>query len=119
MSVTVINIAYLVQMLRIPETEFIGRILEHHPEVGEKGAKLFYVALWKLLIDARSKERKTKVGLRLLNRKEVVPSGKKSEAKRKLCLNSRVLYIWYQLTLHIGLFTATLSISYCISILFS
>ena len=48
-------------MLRIPETEFIGRILEHHPEVGEKAAKLFYVALWKLLIDARSKERKTKV----------------------------------------------------------
>ena len=42
------------QMLRMPETEFIGRILEVHPEVGEKGAKLFYVALWKLLIDARS-----------------------------------------------------------------
>ena len=48
-------------MLRIPETEFICRILAHHPEVGEKAAKLFYVALWKLLIDARSKERKTKV----------------------------------------------------------
>ena len=53
---------FSVQMLRIPETEFIGRILAHHPEIGEKAAKLFYVALWKLLIDARSKERKTKVG---------------------------------------------------------
>ena len=33
------------QMLRIPETKFIGRILSHHPEMGQRAAKLFYVAL--------------------------------------------------------------------------
>ena len=49
------------QLLRIPETEFIGRILEHHPGHGEKRAKLFYTTLWKLLIESRSKERKTKL----------------------------------------------------------
>ena len=32
------------QMLRIPETEFIGRILENHPEIGEKEGEVSGVA---------------------------------------------------------------------------
>ncbi len=55
------------QMLRVPETEFIGRILQHHPAMGEKKAKLFYVSLWKLLIDARTKERKEKTRRRVVH----------------------------------------------------
>jgi hypothetical protein len=47
-------------MLRIPETDFIERLLANSPSMGEKRAKLFYTSLWKKLIDARTKERKEK-----------------------------------------------------------
>jgi len=48
------------QVLRVPETDFIGRTMDGS-DWGEKRAKAFYVKLWKLLIDARTAERKEKL----------------------------------------------------------
>ncbi|KAK9701870.1 hypothetical protein K7432_011519 [Basidiobolus ranarum] len=44
------------QLCRLPEGEFIARCLKC-PGVTEKGAKIFYLRLWKLVIDARTKRR--------------------------------------------------------------
>ena len=52
------------QLLRLPETEFLERVMTGNPNLGEKRAKAFYTSLWKLLIDARTKERKNKLKLR-------------------------------------------------------
>ncbi len=49
------------QLLRLPETEFISRVMESNSSYGEKRAKAFYTSLWKLLIDARTSERKAKL----------------------------------------------------------
>jgi hypothetical protein len=49
------------QILRLPETEFLDRVMKSNPKIGEKKAKVFYTALWKLLIDARTRERKEKL----------------------------------------------------------
>lgn len=49
------------QLLRIPETEFLERVMTSNPNIGEKKAKVFYTSLWQLLIDARTVERKTKL----------------------------------------------------------
>ena len=43
------------QILRLPETEFLSRVMQSNPKIGEKRAKVFYTALWKLLIDARTR----------------------------------------------------------------
>jgi hypothetical protein len=48
------------QVLRIPETDFICRVMAGS-DFGEKRAKVFYTKLWKLLIDARTAERKEKL----------------------------------------------------------
>ncbi len=57
------------QILKIPETEFIERVLKANPGWGEKRAAKFNQQLWKLLIDARTKDRKTK--LKAKTRKEM------------------------------------------------
>jgi kinesin family protein 2/24 len=49
------------QILRLPEVEFVERVLKAAPGWGEKMAKAFYVSLWKLLIDARTADRKQKL----------------------------------------------------------
>jgi len=49
------------QFLRLPEAEILKRITENNPKISEKKAKDFYMRLWKLLIDARTKERKAKM----------------------------------------------------------
>ena len=49
------------QILRIPEIEFLQRLMRANPSMGEKAAKAFYTSLWKLLIDARTAERKKKL----------------------------------------------------------
>ena len=50
------------QILRLPEIEFMKRVL-HDPsnEWSEKAVKVFYLSLWKLLIDARTTERRNKL----------------------------------------------------------
>ncbi|KAI8833732.1 P-loop containing nucleoside triphosphate hydrolase protein [Chytridium lagenaria] len=47
------------QLLRLPEADFIERCMECG--VGSKEAKKFYLKLWKLLIDSRTKTRNTKM----------------------------------------------------------
>merc|ERR1712106_1182877 len=54
------------QFLSLPEAEVLKRIVENNPKVDEKKAKDFYIRLWKLLIDARMKERKAKIKKNLL-----------------------------------------------------
>jgi len=49
------------QFLSLPETEILKRIMEDNPKLGEKKAKDFYLRLWKLLVDARVRERKSKM----------------------------------------------------------
>jgi len=49
------------QLLSLPESEILKRITENNKKIGEKKAKEFYVCLWKLLVDARIKERKQKM----------------------------------------------------------
>ncbi len=50
------------QLLRVPETEFICRVMEgSNRTFEEKRTKAFYTSLWKLLIDARTAERKAKL----------------------------------------------------------
>ena len=41
--------------------EFLERVMKSNPKIGEKKAKVFYISLWKLLIDARTRERKKKL----------------------------------------------------------
>jgi len=47
------------QMLRIPEIEFIERVMSSS-KISSKGAKMFYDKLWKLFIDLRTADRKRK-----------------------------------------------------------
>ncbi|KAJ3331949.1 vacuolar protein sorting-associated protein 45 [Blyttiomyces sp. JEL0837] len=47
------------QILRLPEAEFIDRCCQC-PGVEPKAAKAFYLKLWKLLVDARTKTRNAK-----------------------------------------------------------
>ena len=59
------------QILRLPEIEFMKRILnDPSNEWSEKAAKAFYLSLWKLLIDARTSERRNKLKLKNSTRKE-------------------------------------------------
>ncbi|AYU83277.1 Kinesin-13 6 [Leishmania donovani] len=48
-------------LVHIPEAEFIRRIVESHPHIPEKKAKLIYTAVWKRVVDARTKGRKQMV----------------------------------------------------------
>jgi len=48
------------QLLSLPESEILQRIMEGNKMIGEKKAKDFYLRLWKLLVDARMKERNEK-----------------------------------------------------------
>lgn len=59
-----------IQLLRIPESAFLARIMERHPGYGEKRAKGFYDSLWKLLIDARTKKRREQMKREKLARKQ-------------------------------------------------
>lgn len=45
-------------LVHIPEGEFIRRMMESHPEIPEKKAKMIYTSVWKRVIDARTKGRK-------------------------------------------------------------
>ena len=49
------------QILRLPEAEFIERAMLACPVLSEKSALKFHKSLWKLLIDARTKDRKAKM----------------------------------------------------------
>lgn len=57
------------QILRIPEATFVERVMDANPKWDEKRALNFHKALWRLLIDARTKDRKEKLipknGLRM------------------------------------------------------
>lgn len=44
-------------LIHVPEGEFIRRVTDSHP-ISEKGAKMIYTALWKRVVDARTKGRK-------------------------------------------------------------
>lgn len=44
-------------LVHIPEGEFIRRVVESH-NITEKGAKMIYTAVWKRVVDARTKGRK-------------------------------------------------------------
>jgi len=46
------------QLLRIPETEFVERVMKSNEKLGEKRAKEFYLQLWSKMMDARMVERK-------------------------------------------------------------
>lgn len=48
------------QFLSLPETEVITRICDNS-KIGEKMAKDYYVSLWKLMVDARSRERRARM----------------------------------------------------------
>lgn len=45
-------------LVHIPEAEFIRRVVESHPHIQEKKAKMIYTAVWKRVVDARTKNRK-------------------------------------------------------------
>ena len=49
------------QILRLPEADFIRRIIEGNPKMSEKAAKAVHDKLWAKLVDARTRERKKKV----------------------------------------------------------
>ena len=49
------------QFLSLPESEVLKRITLNHHKVSEKEAKDFYLSLWKIFIDARTRERKAKL----------------------------------------------------------
>eukprot|EP00092_Neocalanus_flemingeri_P034043 GFUD01037022.1.p1 GENE.GFUD01037022.1~~GFUD01037022.1.p1 ORF type:complete len:627 (+),score=181.38 GFUD01037022.1:64-1944(+) len=49
------------QLLSLPEAEILKRITVNNPKLSEARAKDFYTRLWKLLVEARTKERKTKL----------------------------------------------------------
>merc|ERR1711936_825551 len=49
------------QILRLPEADFIRRIVDGNPKITEKAAKAVYEKLWAKLVDARTRERKKKV----------------------------------------------------------
>lgn len=49
------------QILRLSEIDFLSRVMESNPKMGEKRAKTFYVSLWKKLIDCRTAMRKEKL----------------------------------------------------------
>ncbi len=49
------------QILRVPEADFVCKAIEAHPSWSEKAALSFYKKLWGLLIDARTKNRKQKL----------------------------------------------------------
>ncbi len=59
------------QLLRIPETEFLDRIMTSNAKIGEKKAKVLYTKLWKRLIDARTADR----------RRKLKPKGKRTEER--------------------------------------
>jgi kinesin family protein 2/24 len=46
-------------LVHIPEAELIGRIIQTHSNITEKSAKMMYDILWKAVIDARTRSRKT------------------------------------------------------------
>ena len=59
------------QILRLHEIEFIKRVLNDSTNHwSEKQAKSFYDALWKKLIDARTKERKNKLRRKRIPQRE-------------------------------------------------
>ena len=63
------------QILRLPEIEFMKRVLQDPSnEWSEKAAKVFYVSLWKLLIDARTSERRNKLKPKKSRRKVLYSS---------------------------------------------
>lgn len=45
-------------LVHLPEGEFIRRIMESHPGIEEKKAKMIYTGVWKRVVDARTKGRK-------------------------------------------------------------
>lgn len=45
-------------LVHIPEGEFIRRLMETHPNIEEKKAKMIYSGVWKRIVDARTKGRK-------------------------------------------------------------
>lgn len=45
-------------LVHLPEGEFIRRIMETHPKIEEKKAKMIYTGVWKRIVDARTKGRK-------------------------------------------------------------
>lgn len=45
-------------LVHLPEAEFIRRVMNSHSAIGEKKAKLIYNAVWKRVVDARTKGRK-------------------------------------------------------------
>lgn len=45
-------------LVHLPEGEFIRRTMEAHADIGEKKAKMIYTAVWKHIVDARTKGRK-------------------------------------------------------------
>lgn len=49
------------QILRLPEVEFIQRVLKGNKKLDEKKAKVFYTKLWKIFVDARTADRKQKL----------------------------------------------------------
>ena len=49
------------QILRLPEADFIERAMLACPAFSEKTALEFHKSLWRLLIDARTKDRKAKM----------------------------------------------------------
>ena len=42
------------QILTIPESEFIQRLMTINPKLGEKSAKDYYMKLWDLFLQART-----------------------------------------------------------------
>ncbi|KAI9193152.1 P-loop containing nucleoside triphosphate hydrolase protein, partial [Polychytrium aggregatum] len=42
------------QLLRVPESEFIQRCKQCDPKITDRAAHLFYIELWKLMVDART-----------------------------------------------------------------
>ena len=51
------------QILRLPEVEFLDRLMASNPNIGDKRAKAIYDKLWARLIDARVADRKKKAAV--------------------------------------------------------
>lgn len=71
---------------RIPESEFIRRVLLNPAIEDEKKAKVFYLKLWTLVVDARTKQRteKTAVSATEAHRRKMKEKSKSDDNARSV-----------------------------------
>ncbi|CCW68962.1 unnamed protein product [Phytomonas sp. Hart1] len=55
-------------LVHLPEGEFLRRVAETHPSIPGKKAKMIYTAIWKRIVDARTKGRKVMTEAKRMSR---------------------------------------------------